>query len=131
MEWWKCVIVGDSEIDTTKVQPENSKLADLDAETRQTVEKMMVSVRSCDAALGAGARERCIWSPRRRRVRQRGLVADSASNHCLIFTSCTYDVQYDQRQKQLGLPTSDEQQKRNILEKFMKQVRHWSVSPGD
>jgi hypothetical protein len=37
MEWWKCVCVGEAEIDTSKVNPENSKLGDLDGETRQTV----------------------------------------------------------------------------------------------
>ena len=42
MNWWKCVCVGDAEIDLSKVEPENSKLGDLDADTRGTVEKMMV-----------------------------------------------------------------------------------------
>ncbi|TGO18882.1 hypothetical protein BTUL_0007g01010 [Botrytis tulipae] len=58
MEWWAHVVVSAPKIDVTKITPENSKLGDLDGETRGMVEKMMWEQRDKEANGGISSEER-------------------------------------------------------------------------
>ena len=122
MQWWKCVIKGDPEINTQKVEPENSSLNDLDSDTRQTVEKMMVSGPTDPALLdwlltqrsNLAVSENC-W------LNSNKCSGLTCSIHALLIVVAVVvaPAQFDQRQKSLGLPTSEDAQKQEMLKKFM------------
>jgi len=41
-QWWENVLTHHPKIDTTKIQPENSKLSDLDGDTRHVMHQVLL-----------------------------------------------------------------------------------------
>lgn len=116
MHWWRAVVKGEPEIDTQKVEPENSTLGDLgrssgwwgwgDGVRGPELPRAPPSSVQLGAVETGGAM-----------ARQPHHLAPADTE-----TRATVEkMMYDQRQKSLGLPTSDEQRKQEILQQFMSQ----------
>ena len=97
-EWWSQIAIGEPEIDLKKVEPESSKLSDLDDDTRQMTEKLMVCVlllQSHDLAVRSWFLYVCI-------------------------------VQFDDQQRAKGLPTSQEIEQAEMIRKFKEQFPQYA-----
>ncbi|KAJ7492671.1 nuclear movement protein nudC [Mycena latifolia] len=81
-QWWENVLTHHPKIDTRKIEPGNSKLSDLDGETRL------------------------------------GVLSFTTRFTGIVFRGMVEKMMFDNQQKQMGKPTSDELKKQEALKKF-------------
>ncbi|CDR98798.1 probable nudC protein [Sporisorium scitamineum] len=80
-EWWPNVVTHHPKIDTTKIVPENSKLSDLDPETRAMVEKMMFD-----------NRQKAMNKPTSDQIQQQEMLAKlAAANPNIDFSNAKFN----------------------------------------
>lgn len=118
MEWWNKLVTTDPEINTKKICPENSKVGSM------LCSRALVRMRPC---FMISVLHFSPYSIITRYYSNRDIISSSPSPLLSLqlsdldgeTRSMVEKMMYDQRQKSMGLPTSEEQKKQDILKKYV------------
>lgn len=105
MEWWSRIVTTDPEINTKKICPENSKVKDRKSFCSNGVFLQMVKRLLTSISFSPFQLPLCVFP------------AEQLSDLDGETRGMVEKMMYDQRQKSMGLPTSEEQKKQEILKK--------------